>query len=648
MEDSDMRRRQLTAALLAGALALSLAGCGGDKGTTTLETQSGNGATPVQITGVTSRAISTDNKVTGRVAAEDEATIMVAVSAKCVAVYADAGDRVQRGDILCRLDLDSTLSQYSAARISYDSAVQSYNDQKILLDEQIEVARKQVSVAEEQIPVTEEQIAASEYQLTASREQITAMEESIAAAESQLKASEESLASTEEQIAASEENIAATEEQIAAAEESIAATEENIKASEEAIAAGEIQYEAAKTQIPVLEKQIELLEPKIALAEKNVRDTQALLEIGAASQMELDNAQITLDDALSGKEQAIAGLEQARAGLSAQEAGLSSQRAAVVSAKAGLTSQKAQVTSAKAGLSAQKAQVSGAKAGLEQSRAGLSSQRAGITNSKAQLAQLRAQLTASEAAIDQARSQLSSLELQRDSARVQVQQLITSRDQALAQLEAGVESARSNVQQMDTVLEDVDSQGNVIAPISGILVTFNAVENSYISNAMPLAVINGENQMKLTASVSEALVSKLMTGDAADVYVGALDTNFVAVIRSVERSANAQTSLYTVTLTLPQSVTGLLSGMFADVTFHTDRVDNAVVIPSEAILTSGSTQYVYVVDDSGYAHYVEVLTGLTGSGVTQVTDGLNGGERLVTVGQSYLSDGDPVRIVTGA
>lgn len=69
-----------------------------------------------------------------------------------------------------------------------------------------------------------------------------------------------------------------------------------------------------------------------------------------------------------------------------------------------------------------------------------------------------------------------------------------------------------------------------------------------------------------------------------------------AVIRSVERTANLQTKLYTVTLAVPAEVSGLLSGMFADVTFHTDVSENAVVVPSEAILTSADTQYVFVVE----------------------------------------------------
>ena len=220
------------------------------------------------------------------------------------------------------------------------------------------------------------------------------------------------------------------------------------------------------------------------------------------------------------------------------------------------------------------------------------------------------------------------------------------RETALSQLEAGMQSYKSNMQQLDQVLQDVDSKGNVIAPVSGTLVSLSATENGYVSASMPVAVINGAEQMKITVSVSEALVPKLAIGDQADVVVSAAGAQFSGTVRSVEKAANMQTQLYTVTLSVPAEVSGLLSGMFAEVTFHTDRADGVIVVPSQAVLTRGETRYVFVVED-GAAKYVEVTLGMMGSGVTEVTSGLTAGQQLVTVGQSYLSDGDPVRIVSG-
>ena len=384
-----MKRNRITALLLTAVLALSLTACGGKE---TVEEVPPAG-TAVQVVTVTQGSIATENKVSGKISADNESTIMVATSAKCTGVYANAGDEVSAGDVICTLDLGSTLSSYNAATISYNSSVQSYQDQKAVFDAQIN------------------------------------------------------------------------------------------------------------------------------LYQKNVDDLKALFEIGAASQVEIDQAELQLKSA------------------------------------------------------------------------------------------------------------------------------IATRNSTLSQLEAGMQSAKSNVEQLSTALENVDSKGNVIAPISGTLVTMNAVENSFVSTSMPVAVIDGADQMKVVVSVSETLVPKLAAGDTADVYISSIDQSFTATIRSVERAANVQTKLYTVTLGIPADVTGLLSGMFADVTFHTDVSENTIVVPTEAILTSNDVQYVYVVENDT-ARYVEVTTGLTGSGVTEITSGLTAGEQLVTVGQAYLADGDPVRIVT--
>ena len=382
--------RKTAALLLAPVLALSLTACGGGE-----QEESGEQAgVAVQVETVAQDTIAAENKVSGKISADNETVIMIASAAKCTAVYFEAGDQVEAGDILCTLELGSALANYNAARIGYNGAVQSYNDQKAVLDKQVQ------------------------------------------------------------------------------------------------------------------------------LAADNVSNTRALFEIGAASQLEVDQAELNYSNAVAG------------------------------------------------------------------------------------------------------------------------------RNAALTQLESGIQSAKSGLEQLDTALENVDANGNVIAPMAGTLATMNAVENSFISNSMPLAVIDGPDQMKVTVSVSEALVPKISIGSQADVYVSAVDESFSAVIRSVEQAANLQTRLYTVTLTVPADAGGLLSGMFADVTFFTDVSQNTVVIPTEAILTSGGVQYVYVVED-GTARYVEISTGLTGNGVTEVTSGLSAGQQLVTVGQAYLHEGDSVRVVSG-
>ena len=237
-----------------------------------------------------------------------------------------------------------------------------------------------------------------------------------------------------------------------------------------------------------------------------------------------------------------------------------------------------------------------------------------------------------------------------DQAELSLQSAQAQRTSTLAQLEAGMQSYKSNVEQLDAVLEHVDSRGNVIAPVSGTVISLSASEGGFISASAPVAVIDGVDRMEVVVSVSEALVPKLARGDEADVSISSLGANVVGTIKSIDLAANMQTKLYNVTNSIQEDVAGLLAGMFADVSFRTDTSADTIVIPTEAILTSNGQQYVFVVDNiagsSGTARYAAIGTGLTGNGVTEVTSGLGAGDMLVTVGQAYLSEGDAVRIVS--
>ena len=237
-------------------------------------------------------------------------------------------------------------------------------------------------------------------------------------------------------------------------------------------------------------------------------------------------------------------------------------------------------------------------------------------------------------------------QLELDNAQLTLDQALMGRDSALAQLEAGIQSGKSGLEQLEMVLEHVDAKGNVISPAAGIVTTLTAVENNFVAASYPIAVIQGADQMKVTVYVSEAVVPALKVGAEADVTVANAGVSFTGTIRSVDQSPISQLGLYGVTIAIPADVSGLMVGMFADVTFHIDGREDVIVIPSQAIQNNGEIQYVYVVENDA-AVYTEITTGLTGSGVTEVTSGLKGGEALVTVGQTYLTDGSAVRIVSG-
>ena len=63
-----------------------------------------------------------------------------------------------------------------------------------------------------------------------------------------------------------------------------------------------------------------------------------------------------------------------------------------------------------------------------------------------------------------------------DQAELQLQSTVATRNSTLAQLEAGMQNYKSNLEQLSSSLENIDAQGNIVAPASGVLLSLNAVE----------------------------------------------------------------------------------------------------------------------------------------------------------------------------
>lgn len=234
-----------------------------------------------------------------------------------------------------------------------------------------------------------------------------------------------------------------------------------------------------------------------------------------------------------------------------------------------------------------------------------------------------------------------------DSAQAAVDSAKATMDSTLDQLEISIQNYKSTLEQLESSLANIDSDGKVTAPIAGTVVSLTAVKNGFVSPSAPVASIESTANMEIQVGVAESLVGKLQKGSQVSVTVDAAQASFQGTIKNLVTSPSATTHLYPVTIQVPSSAAqGLLSGMFAQVTFYTDTQNDVVIVPTEAIQTGMDGQYVYTLDENNIAHRVTVETGLVGDGVTEITAGLSGGETLVTVGQFYLSDGAQARVVS--
>ena len=235
------------------------------------------------------------------------------------------------------------------------------------------------------------------------------------------------------------------------------------------------------------------------------------------------------------------------------------------------------------------------------------------------------------------------------------EQDLTKAKQGLEQAQAGVAQARAqqaaSLAQIQASMDQINKQaslGTVTAPCAGTVTTVNVVQGGMASSAQPAVVIAEDSRVKIKASVSEDVFAGLHVGDSAGVQISVLsDEVKTAKILSLPAAANQQTNLYDVSVSVPDGSDPAI-GSFATVIFYTDRRENTLSVPTECVLTGNDNErYLFTVDEGGTtAKLVTVETGLVGKTQTEITSGLTAGDRVVTKGQSYLSDGSAVRVVT--
>lgn len=235
------------------------------------------------------------------------------------------------------------------------------------------------------------------------------------------------------------------------------------------------------------------------------------------------------------------------------------------------------------------------------------------------------------------------------------EQDLTKAKQGLEQAQAGVAQARAqqaaSLAQIQASMDQINKQaslGTVTAPCAGTVTTVNVVQGGMASSAQPAVVIAEDSRVKIKASVSEDVFAGLHVGDSAGVQISVLsDEVKTAKILSLPAAANQQTNLYDVSVSVPDGSDPAI-GSFATVIFYTDRRENTLSVPTECVLTGNDNErYLFTVDEGGTtAKRVTVETGLVGKTQTEITSGLTAGDRVVTKGQSYLSDGSAVRVVT--
>ena len=194
----------------------------------------------------------------------------------------------------------------------------------------------------------------------------------------------------------------------------------------------------------------------------------------------------------------------------------------------------------------------------------------------------------------------------------------------------------------DALIGEVERSGRtngtvtIRSPIAGVIQTLDVRAGMTLSAGQSLTQVSGIGTVWLNAAVPEAQAGMVRMGQRASVTLAAFPgETFAGRVTAILPTTQADSRTLTVRIELANLGGRLRPGMFAAVAFAGDG-KAALLVPSEAVIRTGTRTLVMLALPDGRYRPAEVRTGREGGGKTEILAGLSAGEKLVASGQFLL------------
>jgi membrane fusion protein, copper/silver efflux system len=209
-----------------------------------------------------------------------------------------------------------------------------------------------------------------------------------------------------------------------------------------------------------------------------------------------------------------------------------------------------------------------------------------------------------------------------------------------------VDAARARLRQtgMDEAqIARVESSGTpqarftLHAPIAGIVTELAAREGMTLMAGALVARLNGLATVWANAEVPEPQAALLRPGMKVQATSAGLPgTTFEGRVQAVLPEVNPVTRTVKARVELANPRGALVPGLWLQMRFALPRSAQALLVPTEALIVTGTRTLVMLAEDDGRFRPVDVETGLESGGQTEVRRGLAAGQRIVVSSQFLL------------
>jgi Cu(I)/Ag(I) efflux system membrane fusion protein len=184
------------------------------------------------------------------------------------------------------------------------------------------------------------------------------------------------------------------------------------------------------------------------------------------------------------------------------------------------------------------------------------------------------------------------------------------------------------------------------APIGGTIQALEVREGMTVMPGATLFRIVDLSSVWVNADVPETLSAAVRPGTPVEARVAAWPGEvFRGRVAAILPELNAETRTVRARIELANPGARLAPGMFASLAFAPPRARESLLVPSEAVIRTGTRTVVIRVDEQGRFRPVEVETGAESGDDTEIVKGLAAGDRVVLSGQFLIDSEASLRAV---
>ncbi len=210
--------------------------------------------------------------------------------------------------------------------------------------------------------------------------------------------------------------------------------------------------------------------------------------------------------------------------------------------------------------------------------------------------------------------------------------------------------AKSNKESLEaqiSALKDQIGMMQIKAPIDGTIENQLIKIGQVASPLTPAYYMVNFTKLKVVAEVSETYASIINNGDEVTVELPDAHKQVKGIINFSSRYINTTDRTFEVEVHFRSNDPVLKANMVAVLRINDYHKDNAVSVSVNVIQNDQKGNYVFVAQKDGQGYRtkkVYIKTGMDYNGITEITEGLNPGDLLITTGYQDLENNQMIRI----